>query len=140
MSTSPLSPDDIRAAAEAHRELGPEYSDEVVASFLDKVDREVAARVEARLASTPQAAPANPDNSHALLKGMAIGIAVSSFSSLLIVMSGNVVEARERIGIVLILWLALAAACAVGAARARQRSSRQAALPQSPRATAGFRN
>jgi hypothetical protein len=56
---SALSPGDIKAAAEVHRELGPEYSDAVVASFIDKVDREVAARVEARLAGTPQAqAPA----------------------------------------------------------------------------------
>src|SRR5260221_12138851 len=53
MSTSPLSPEDIRAAAEVHRELGPEYSDAVVASFLEKVDREIAARVEARLAGRP---------------------------------------------------------------------------------------
>ncbi len=55
--TSAMSPEDIRAAAEAHRELGPEYSDAVVASFIDKVDREVAARVEARLAGTPKPQP-----------------------------------------------------------------------------------
>jgi hypothetical protein len=58
MSTSPVSPEDIRAAAEVHKELGPEYSDAVVAAFIDKVDREVAARVEARLAST--AGPGQP--------------------------------------------------------------------------------
>src|SRR5580693_8246191 len=58
MSTSPVSPEDIRAAAYVHEELGPDYSDAVVASFLDKVDREVAARVEARLAGAPQARPA----------------------------------------------------------------------------------
>jgi hypothetical protein len=58
MSTSPLSPEDIRAAAETHRELGPEYSDAVVASFIAKVDREIAARVEARLAGVPHAEPA----------------------------------------------------------------------------------
>jgi hypothetical protein len=51
VSTSPLDPQDIRAAAEVHRELGPEYSDEVVAAFIDRVDRAVAARVEARLAA-----------------------------------------------------------------------------------------
>lgn len=48
--TSAVSADDVRAAAAAHRELGPEYSDAVVASFIEKVDRAVAARVEARLA------------------------------------------------------------------------------------------
>lgn len=73
MSTSPLSPEDIRAAAETHRELGPEYSDAVVASFLDKVDREVAARVDARLAGLAPAEPAKPESRRTLLKGIAIG-------------------------------------------------------------------
>jgi hypothetical protein len=36
MSSSPVSPADIRAAAGVHEELGPEYSDAVVASFLAK--------------------------------------------------------------------------------------------------------
>ena len=75
MSTSPLSPEDIRAAAEAHQELSPEYQDAVVASFLEKVDREVAARVEARLADLPRAEPAKQNNRRTLMKGMAIGAA-----------------------------------------------------------------
>jgi hypothetical protein len=56
--TSAVSADDIRAAAYAHRELGPDYGDAVVASFIDKVDREVAARVEARLANPARSTPA----------------------------------------------------------------------------------
>ena len=60
MSDSPVSPEDIRAAAETYHELGPEYHDAVVASFLQKVDREVAARVEARLAETAAAQPPKP--------------------------------------------------------------------------------
>lgn len=54
MSTSPLSPDDIRAAAEVHAELGPEYRDAVVESFLAKIDTEIGARIDARLATTPR--------------------------------------------------------------------------------------
>jgi len=50
MGTSPLSPEEIRAAAGAHHQLGPEYSDAVVASFLEKVEQEIDARVDARLA------------------------------------------------------------------------------------------
>jgi hypothetical protein len=46
-----LNPDDIRAAAETHRELGPDYQSAVVDSFLEKVTREIDARVDARLAS-----------------------------------------------------------------------------------------
>jgi hypothetical protein len=57
MSDSPVSPEDIRAAAETYQELGPEYHDAVVASFLAKVDREVAARVQARLADAAPAVP-----------------------------------------------------------------------------------
>jgi anti-sigma-K factor RskA len=68
MSTSPLSPEDIRAAAETHQELGPEYSDAVVASFIAKVDREVAARVEARLAGMAQDRPARPNRRAPLAK------------------------------------------------------------------------
>ena len=37
MSTSPLDPQEIRAAAEAHKELSPEYSDAVIESFLERV-------------------------------------------------------------------------------------------------------
>src|SRR5438132_9019730 len=38
---------EIRAAAAAHEELGPEYSDAVVASFLERVEEEIDARVDA---------------------------------------------------------------------------------------------
>src|SRR5262245_3714190 len=57
MSTSPLSSQEIRAAAETHSELSAEYHDAVVASFLAKVEKEIEARVDARLAasrSTPR--------------------------------------------------------------------------------------
>ena len=74
MNTSPVSPDDIRAAAAAHHELGPEYSDAAVAAFLERVDRAVAARVEARLASMRQAS-ARRANRRTLLTGLAIGAA-----------------------------------------------------------------
>lgn len=89
MSASPLSPEDIRAAAEVHCELGPEYSDAVVASFLEKVDREVAARVEARLAGRPQTPPAKPGSRRALLTGIAIGVAVSGIPLILIALTGG---------------------------------------------------
>jgi hypothetical protein len=46
---STLDPQEIRAAAETHKELGPEYSDAVIESFLERVDREITARIDARL-------------------------------------------------------------------------------------------
>jgi hypothetical protein len=56
-----------------HRELGPEYSDAVVAAFLDKVDREVAARVEARLADRRRGRASRLADRRTLVKGVAIG-------------------------------------------------------------------
>ncbi len=50
MTTSSWTADEIRAAAETHRELPPEYQDAVIESFLAKVDREIDARVDARVA------------------------------------------------------------------------------------------
>jgi hypothetical protein len=82
MSTSPLSPEEVRAAAEVHRELGPEYDDAVVASFLEKVDRAVAAR----LTGPPRAQPVMPDGRRTLLKGVAIGAIVS----------GSVISRRDE--------------------------------------------
>ena len=125
MGTSPLSPEEIRAAAGAHHELGPEYSDAVVASFLEKVDQEIAARVEQRLAaSTPRARSVEPENPRTLLKGFAIGVASSGCTILLI--------AGARPGHhALLLLLVLAVVCAAGALWAgRHRASGRAALRQ----------
>ena len=50
VTDSPLSAAEVRAAAETHKELGPEYRDAVLDSFVDRVGREIDARVDARLA------------------------------------------------------------------------------------------
>jgi len=133
MSDSPLSPSEIRAAAEAHEELGPEYSDAVVAAFLDKVDRAVAARADARLGELrPPAAPAEPEDRRTLLKGIAIGISLSGIALLLV--GGDPAERVHRIIVVLMI---AAVVCTIGATwerrqrRARQRSAYPTALPGS---------
>jgi hypothetical protein len=129
MGTSPLSPEDIRAAAGAHHELGPEYSDAVVASFIEKVDQEIAARVEERLAaSRPRTRPVEPENRRALQKGFAIGVASSAATVLLI--------AGTTPGHHAFLWLlVLAVLCGAGSRWAsRHWASRRAALRQGPRA------
>jgi hypothetical protein len=56
--SSTLTPDEIRAAAETHRELGPDYQAAVIESFLDKVGKEIDARVDSRLAMAQPAVPA----------------------------------------------------------------------------------
>ena len=50
VTDSPLTAGELRAAAETHKELGPEYQDAVLESFVDRVGREIDARVDARLA------------------------------------------------------------------------------------------
>jgi hypothetical protein len=131
MSDSPLSPSEIRAAAETHEELGPEYSDAVVAAFLDKVDRAVAARVDARLADMrPPAAPVEQEDRRTLLKGVAIGVSLSGIALALV--GGNPDERVHRIVWVLMI---IAVVCALGATWAhrprkfRRPSAYPAAVP-----------
>lgn len=45
----PAVSNDLRAALDARRDLGPEYEGELVAGFLDRLDEAVDARVDARL-------------------------------------------------------------------------------------------
>jgi hypothetical protein len=99
VNTSPVSPDDIRAAAAAHQELGPEYSDAVVAVFLDRVDRAVAARVEARLATMRQAS-ARRANRRTLLTALAIGACSGALATGLAVAglnSGSAAPAQSQV-------------------------------------------
>jgi hypothetical protein len=82
MSTSPLSPDDIRAAAEAHAELAPEYRDAVVESFLAKIDNEIRARIDAQMETTPPARKRDTDpvasaRRHGLATGLVLGTIVT---------------------------------------------------------------
>ena len=132
MATSPLSPKDIRAAAGAHHELGPEYSDAVVASFLEKVDQEIAARVDERLAtSTPRSSPAEREKRRTLAKGFAMGVA----SSVAVVL---LVEGL-RPGHHAFLWL-LAVMVVLGAGvrwASQHWTIRRAAPRQGPRAAGG---
>jgi hypothetical protein len=66
VTDSPLSSGELRAAAETHKELPSEYRDAVLESFVDRVGREIDARVDARLAQAaarpvaPQSAPSPP--------------------------------------------------------------------------------
>jgi hypothetical protein len=117
MSTSPLSPQEIRAAAEAHKELGPEYSDAVVESFLERVDREIDARVDARLRRAPReqaVQPAQPNGRRMLLTGVAIGIFVTGVPSLLVAQGAGGVIPGDEMSVIIVLAVFWAIAVAVG--------------------------
>jgi hypothetical protein len=131
MSTSPLSPQEIRAAAETHDELGPAYSDAVIESFLERVDREITARVDARVdarsggtVSPDRSEPsAQLDSRRTLLTGVAIGILIACgpFISL-------ITKSGPAASIFIPLFLVIAGAIAFGHSRSlRRRKPRKAA-------------
>ena len=127
MSDSPLSRQEIHAAAAAHDELGPGYSDAVVASFLEKVDREIDARVDARLAGIRQPAPpAERDDLRTLLKGAAVGIGASGIAFFAV--GGNADERLHRVIWVLLLLVVICTAAAGWAGR--RLANRRAAIPR----------
>ena len=72
---TPLSPEEIRAAAAAHHQLGPEYSEDVVASFLARIDDEISARIDARLGAGATRRPGREldQRRRALVNGVVIG-------------------------------------------------------------------
>src|SRR5271155_5264275 len=100
MSTSPLSPQEIRAAAAAHKELGPEYSDAVIESFLERVDREITVRVDARLGPVSReqqlVQPAQSNGRRTLLTGVAIGIFITGVPSAMVAASAGGVIAKDE--------------------------------------------
>lgn len=110
---------EIRAAAAAHEELGPEYSDAVVASFLERVEEEIDARVDARMAEVrhPDApARAGQDSRRVLLRGIAIGVMIGLFAAVMV--GGNPDERLHR-RVLLLAAVLVAIAVTYAASRAR---------------------
>lgn len=107
--SSSLSSEEIRAAAETHSELGPAYQDAVIESFLDKVGREIDARVDARLAQQQAAQPlardrrGHPGSPMALaIISMVLGIPISA----IVVAAGP--HPAGLLGL-LVVWIAITA-------------------------------
>jgi len=102
-----LSPDEIRAAAETHRDLGPEYQSAVIESFLDRVGRGIDARVDARLAAA-QMPVAKPVRQHRERSPMALAIVSISLG---IPLSAIAVAAGSHppgFAGLLVIWIAIA--------------------------------
>ncbi len=124
MSTSPLSSQEIRAAADVHGELGPEYHDAVVESFLAKVEKEIDARVEARLAdSQPRVRrreldPVTLAKRRQMLKHMALGSVAAAIPLSFVTFAIDFHAGAERA--VVLLWIVIAAVYAACAIRFRR--------------------
>jgi hypothetical protein len=93
-----LTPDELRAVAEVHAELGPNYGDAVLESFLDKVGKEIDARVDARLAVEPKHHPKDMTFPLAIVS-MALGVPLSAI--VLSLGSGN------REAALFLVWVAI---------------------------------
>lgn len=103
VSSTSLTPDEIRAAAETHRELGPDYQAAVIESFLDKVGREIDARVDARLSMVQPGvrAPRQPGRGGPLaLAIVSLGVGVP--------LTGIVAGTHAGIVALTVIWAAIA--------------------------------
>jgi hypothetical protein len=118
VSSSSFSRDEIRAAAETHRELGPDYQEAVIESFLDKVGREIDARVDARLRQERRGwtAAAEAPRHHGSPGGIALAIVSMALGIPLTAITLAVGSPRSGIAGLLVVWIAIVAinfACAL---------------------------
>jgi hypothetical protein len=117
VTDSPLSAGELRAAAETHKELPAEYRDAVLDSFVDRVGREIDARVDARLAQAaarpvaPQPGPAAPapkaPKAPKQFSPLALGLGSIALG---IPITAIVANASDATGIwgLLVVWIAIA--------------------------------
>lgn len=118
MSTSPLSPQEIRAAAAARQELGPEYSDAVIESFLERIDQEITARLDARLGPVSPEQPVQQVHSNGrrtLLTGVAIGIFITGLPSAMVAASAGGVIGKDETQVLFVVGILWVIAVAVAA-------------------------
>ena len=114
VTDSPLSAGELRAAAETHKELPSEYRDAVLESFVDRVGREIDARVDARLAQAaarpvaPQSVPSPPaPKAPKQFSPLALGLGSIALG---IPITAIVANASDSTGIwgLLVVWIAIA--------------------------------
>lgn len=110
MNSPSLTPDEVRAAAETHRDLGPEYQSAVIESFLEKVGREIDARVDARVAAAqPHLTPAQPARQTSRERS-AFALAIVSITLGIPLTAITVAAGSNPPGIsgLIVIWLAIA--------------------------------
>jgi hypothetical protein len=125
VSDSPLTAQDIRAAAEVHRELGADYGDAVVESFLSRIDAHIAERVEQRLAglAKPRRRSADPvrlSRYRTVFAGVVIGSVVAGMP---LSLAGwwLIKDAGGNAASLLLVWLGLVVVYGLAASRLRRR-------------------
>ncbi|NBE92547.1 hypothetical protein FE391_09070 [Nonomuraea sp. KC401] len=82
--------DELKAAMSARRDLGPDFEDAVVESFLDKMGQEIDRRVDERLAASPQgrqAARSGPNDAQRLALAI-VSLSLGTVITLVLVLAG----------------------------------------------------
>ncbi|GAA2871477.1 hypothetical protein GCM10010517_31760 [Streptosporangium fragile] len=109
MARSSASGDELRAAMEARKDLGPEYEDSLIANFLDKMDQEIDKRVDDRLATRARAS--NPPVRPSVDAGQRLALAIISLS---LGVPGSVALSFSEMGdsvgfifVLVLLWLGI---------------------------------
>lgn len=124
MSEKPVTAEDVRAAAEVHRELGPDYDDAVVESFLERVEKQIDARVDERLAAARRR-PRRPTDPVRLTKyrfalaGAAAGSVVAGIPLTLI--AAHALSGTGRSPHMVVVWVVLLVVYGLAAYRLRRR-------------------
>ncbi|MEO3885725.1 hypothetical protein [Nonomuraea sp. B5E05] len=84
--------DELKAAVSARRDLGPDFEDAVVESFLDKMGQEIDRRVDDRLAASPQgrqpAAASGPSDAQRLALAI-VSLSLGTLLTLVFVLTGD---------------------------------------------------
>ncbi|MFF4621351.1 hypothetical protein [Nonomuraea jabiensis] len=93
--------DELRAAYQARQDLGPEYEDALIQSFLEKMDQEVDRRVEDQLARQRQVGQVQP------VAGSGQRLALAIVSVTLGILGSVAALAAEDRGAVLAIWIGI---------------------------------
>jgi hypothetical protein len=118
MATSRPTAQDIRAAAEIHDEIAPEYKDAVVASFLERIDQHIAARVDEQIstraggkAERKRSQPVDPARRMVLRSVLAgsvlTGIPLSIFCLVLGHQLSSIDGGHGWAAVLIVLWIAI---------------------------------
>ena len=102
---------DLAAAAQARRELGPEYEAALVEAFLERLDRDIDQRLEARVGGTERVRPPPADSALPIALGsLGLGIPLSAIAG-----------GTGHLGGLLVAWTSIVAVNAAHALGRRRR-------------------
>ncbi|NUW30998.1 hypothetical protein HTZ77_06130 [Nonomuraea sp. SMC257] len=96
--------DELRAAVAARRDLGPDFEDALIESFLDKMGKEVDRRVDERLAAVPKAKDLARRSKAA--DGQRLALAIVSLSLGTVATIALTLQAAS-VGAILGIWFAI---------------------------------